>query len=183
MWRSRQQVTVLVHLWRFDCALFSQFCQKPRAIGIMDVINNGWISPSPLHVALLPLLLWWSYNFFIKCFIGYTLEVQLSTQSYQAASNAITIKSEALYFSIPCSINPFICFRDSNCSGLSGATVDAVDVEFNEPWLPPNDLSSEPRLIRSSGKLIWSPASSASASLILPFLFTPGVGVSATLAG
>lgn len=84
-----------------------------------------------------------------------------------------------IYFSIPCSISPFICFRDSNCSGLSGATVEVVDVEFREPWLPPNDLSSEPRLMRSSVKLLRSPpASSESASVMLTFLFTPGVGVS-----
>ena len=32
-------------------------CQKPWATGIMDVINNGWISLSPLHVDVLSLLL------------------------------------------------------------------------------------------------------------------------------
>ena len=70
-------------------------------------------------------------------------------------------------------MSPFISFSDSNCFGLSGAT-DEAD-EFSDPWLPPNDLRSDPRLIRSPGKLVFSPISSASASVRLDFLFKPGV--------
>ena len=82
------------------------------------------------------------------------------------------------YFSIPCSINPFISFRDSNCLGLSGAVADEeVDDELSDPWLPPKDLSSGPMLSRSPGRLVLSPASSESASVMLPLLFRPGVSM------
>ena len=52
-----------------------------------------------------------------------------------------------------------------------------VDVEFSDPWLPPNDLISEPMLSRSPGKLVLSPDSSESASVMLPLLFRPGVSI------
>ena len=72
-------------------------------------------------------------------------------------------------------MSPFISFSDSNCFGLSGAT-DEAD-EFSDPWLPPNDLRSDPRLSRSPGKLVFSPISSASASVRLDFLLKPGVSM------
>ena len=72
-------------------------------------------------------------------------------------------------------MSPFISFSDSNCFGLSGATVEAD--EFSDPWLPPNDLRSDPRLSRSPGKLVFSPISSASASVRLDFLLKPGVSM------
>ena len=72
-------------------------------------------------------------------------------------------------------MSPFISFSDSNCFGLSGATDEAE--EFSDPWLPPNDLRSDPRLSRSPGKLVFSPISSASASVRLDFLLKPGVSM------
>ena len=159
-------------LQRFDCAL-------SEAMGYWNHrCDKQWLDLTPITCRCLIIVVTYDEPA-VLCQMFYWLHSQGT-----AINSIITTKAEALYFSIPCSINPFICFRDSNCSGLSGATVDAaVDVEFNEPWLPPNDLSSELRLRRSSGRLIRSPVSSPSASVKLPFLFTPGVGVSVTLAG